>query len=262
VGRIIAWPLPLLAGCAAVTGLDSIRESPCAPDCGEAGEATPGDGRDAQGHDATAGVPVELRSEAGNDTLADSDATADSLGSTGCGPLNVPTNCSACGLSCAPTSSSVTRVTCAGEPDGTGATCSYGCATGWLDCDATTNPPDSNGCECRAPNATVADCCEGSCPMQHDNGLNQSSSLFYDCSASPLQIALDACAAFTGDGAQCHSGECYLDDGGATGDQIVCSDGSPTSCICWEYSGSAPMHVYDSSSAACVCPQGTDATYH
>jgi hypothetical protein len=250
----IVWSAVGLAGCAALSGLDSIHESVCAPECDDASADAPAS------QDATEDTP-RAESAASPDTVSGPGADGRAPIDTGCGPLNVTSNCSACGQECASTSTTVTSVECLGQADGTGATCSYTCATGWLDCDLSIDPPNLDGCECYAPNATIDDCCTGGCPIQHDNGLNQSSSLFYDCTDAPLSIALDACAAFTGDPTQCHAGGCFDQDGGATDDEIVCSDGSPTTCVCWEYSGPASLHLYNSGSTGCTCPDATDPTY-
>jgi hypothetical protein len=258
----IVWFVVALAGCGALSGLDSIHESVCAPDCdGDDATANPADQVVAEGGSSGGGSEAAQGDVGSADSLRDVDGGAEARIDTGCGPLNTTTSCSACEQACAPTSSTVTSAECLGQADGTGATCSYTCATGWLDCDRSTNPPNVNGCECHAPNATTADCCSGGCPIQHDNGLYQSSSFFYDCSITPPQIALDACAAFTGDPTQCHAGDCFDLDGGATGEKLVCSDGSPTACVCWEYLGPAAMRVYNSASTECMCPDTTDPTF-
>jgi hypothetical protein len=180
----------------------------------------------------------------------------------------VPANCSACGDKCASTSTSVTSVNCTGQPNGSGATCQYTCATGYLDCDQSTNPPDLNGCECHSPGATQSQCCTGSCPIQHNNGLNQGTSLYYDCStyaSSPSQVAHDACTAYAGGSpTQCSVYGCLGLDGGPNGDQMWCSDGNlQTDCICWTYTGPDQGHLFDSHQLCPgFCPSPTDPTYN
>jgi hypothetical protein len=42
----------------------------------------------------------------------------------------------------------------------------------------------------------------------------------------------------------------------------VCSATSPTSCACWEYSGSAVGHLHNSGSAGqCYCASVTDPAW-
>jgi hypothetical protein len=237
---MVAWCACAVLGCGVLSGLDQIQESDCAPNCDD------GDG--SNGSDGTVATQTED---------ASSDVAADGADVSGCGPLDTRENCSACGKTCAPLSGSVTMVSCSGMPNGAGAACQYMCATGHLDCNATTAPPDLDGCECAVmATATISDCCGGGCPILHtDNGFGKS---YYECSKSPLQIALAACAAFTGDRSQCSAGECTFDEGGLSGDSVVCSFGSPTDCVCWDYSGPDTNFVHDSGNAAsCLCPDAS-----
>jgi hypothetical protein len=264
-----------MAGCGALSGLDSIQESVCAPNCDPEGgeDATfESDEDGAVGANADHEAPgatrddstAEASMEAGSEGWT-TEGTADAPGETGCGALNVTANCSACGMMCAPAVSNVTSAQCVGRSDGTGATCQYTCTTGWLDCNATKSPPDTDGCECNAPSAQPSDCCNGGCPIAHDNGLNNATSTFYECSTSPAVIALDACAAFTGDVSQCSDAyQCDDAADGGVADYLVCSDGSLTDCICWDYAGLYAGRVHDSKKPfpSCDCASSTDPTYN
>ncbi len=151
-----------VVGCAAISGLDKLEESACAPDCGT--DATIDTGAD---------VPLAESGDLGVDTLdaadtadtsdtsdaaevaSDADAAdtadaADSATDTGaseCGPTNTTTNCSACGVAC--------DVSHSTGPVCDGTSCQYsGCASGWADC--ITTAPNANGCE--TPTITVNNC--------------------------------------------------------------------------------------------------------
>jgi hypothetical protein len=291
-----------LGGCAAISGLDQIQESECAPNC-DAGadrtidspvgddsptgtdatqEATSEDSSqheaasdDSGGNDGATGKDAQPDApDASKDAGPDgaSDASPDAPFDSGCGPLNVVNNCSACGDKCASTTTVETSSSCSGSTNGAGATCSYTCATGYLDCNGTLNPPDLDGCECHSPGATQANCgSNGCCPVQHSNGLGTSTSTFYDCVLSGTyntQVAKDACIAFVGkaNAAQCTPGQCVGPDGGANGDQLWCSSGSPTDCVCWTFAGPDVGHVHDqgaSGQSNCFCPNAAaDPTYN
>jgi hypothetical protein len=282
----VGWFLVFAGGCAAVTGLDSISEQDCAPLCGDAQAAkdvtidvpaqdstspdtsmavetggaeagddgpalpetsTPVDASEAGAKESGTDAPSDSPAEVGPDAPF-SDAPFDS----GCGNLNTTSNCSACGDKCASTSTSVTSVSCSGSTNGVGATCQYTCATGYLDCDMATNPPDLNGCECHAPGATQAQCCAtsgGDCPIQHKNGLGQSTSLFWDCVPAGTMnslLAQDACIAYVGaaKASQCQPYLSFDDDSGVP--DSYCSGGTATGdCICWAYSGQYAGTVCD-----------------
>jgi len=104
-----------------------------------------------------------------------------------------------------------------------------------------------------------SDC--GSTPVQHDDGVGQ---MFSDneC-AIDEQLALDACAAFTGDPSQCHANSMPC-----SGDYIVCSFFSPIDCVCWAYMGPDAGRVHDAHQSAadaggqCTCVSSGDPMYH
>jgi hypothetical protein len=201
-------------------------------------------GSPSEGGPVDTGVPaIDAPEEAPPEASADAppEAPADAPFDSGCGPLNTLDDCSACTDKCASTTTVETSSTCSGSTDGVGATCSYTCASGYQDCNAA-NVPNLDGCECHVVGATQAECClgTGSCPVAHNNGLNQASSRFFDCESAgefTLPLAVDACVAFTGDATECTQDECFVADGAADGDLVVCSAGSPTDCVCWTYQG-------------------------
>jgi hypothetical protein len=91
------------------------------------------------------------------DTGTDTGSPADAA----CGPFNVVTNCSACGVVCDVTNSNG-RIC-----DGTG--CQYsGCKAGWADC--VTTAPNQDGCE--TPTSTLSNCggCGSTCDTANSNG--------------------------------------------------------------------------------------------
>jgi hypothetical protein len=273
----VSWLFISIGGCAAISGLDSIQEKDCAPLCGD-GQATDvtveGSGNDSSsgadtssGNDTGAGDSRADGSsgdgsgdtgsvDASESGVMDSGADAPPEGSSpdapfdsGCGDLNTVTNCSACGDKCASTVTVETSSSCSGDTNGFGATCSYTCATGYLDCNGATSPPNVDGCECHVPNATQDQCCAtsgGDCPIQHKNGLGQSTSLFYDCVPAGTinsQLAEDACVAYVG---TANAGDCGLygpADGGAA--DSWCSGPATGDCICWTYSGTYMGQVLD-----------------
>ena len=276
----VGWFLVLAGGCAAVTGLDSLSEQDCAPLCGDAQAAKDvtvdvPSGDDSTSPETSPGMETGMLEAAPQDTSppmdaketgtkeggADSPVEAPSDGPTapegsaadapfdsGCGPLNTTTNCSACGDKCAVTSGSVTSVSCPGDSNGFGATCTYTCATGYLDCNGTTNPPDIDGCECHVPGASQSQCCAtsgGDCPIQHKNGLGQATSLFYDCVLAGTmnqQLAQDACISYVGaaNASQCQPYYSSLD---AAAPDSYCSGGAD--CICWTFTGQYAGTVCD-----------------
>jgi len=192
---------------------------------------------------------------------------------SGCGDLNTTTNCSACGDHCAAVGPMQTAANCCsgsncpGSTDGQGNSCTYTCATGYLDCDgiAGTNPPNTNGCECHAPNATASQCCSGTCPVAHVTGLVGSqpyyppNDTFYDCipaGTMNIQLALDACAAYVvarNGTAATNCGEFGPQDGGmpdsvcaiTTGNCGTNCTGFLGDCICWTSSGTYQGQVLD-----------------
>jgi hypothetical protein len=219
-----AWSVAGLVGCAAISGLDQLRESDCAPDCGApaSDDATGGGSdtgatadswrpRDAPVQDADDGserrdgtlgedshapdayvVDAPSDTTAGMETSSTSDATGDvgdgsadtGNGEGGCGPTNTVDNCGACGAKCAPASPSVSVPTCLNG------TCSYSCNAGYLDCNASV-PPNTDGCECQTLGSISATCCpSNACPTQHYTGFPRGPNppgldqTFYDCNTS------------------------------------------------------------------------------
>lgn len=271
------------AGCAAISGLDKLEKVECTDDC-EAGagdashDVTVGDGQpDGPGADVTtdttgdagdAGDAVTFDGgDAGDSSIdardADADAPADAPNDapdadasdapvdTGCGATNTITNCGACGNACNQTNN--TNRTC------NGTSCGYTCIAGRSDCNAAT-APDLDGCECATPG-----CCAGStCQSTHQNGVGQS---FYDCVAVGTYNqpqAMEACVAFTGNAGQCTNAGCLAPDGGPSGN-VVCSSGSPTSCVCWQYDALFAGHLFNSGMAGlgnCFCPGGGNPSWN
>ena len=300
----VAWFVVSVGGCAAISGLDSITEQQCAPNCNDAqsnsdvtapsGDSTvpetssgtdTGSGMEAAldtsaPDDANEASTKEAGAEASTDAPVDSPtapegSSPDAPFDSGCGDLNTTTNCSACGDKCASTTTIETSSSCSGDTNGFGATCSYTCATGYLDCDQTTNPPDLNGCECHSPGATESNCGngqngpQGCCPVQHSDGL-PTSSTFYDCNAATsgttgytVGLATDACTQFAGNQADCGAGECTNASDAGTGDFVVCGQTSATSeCVCWEYMGPNVGKVTTATGSIlgqCLCPGSTGA---
>ena len=132
---------------------------------------------------------------------------------------------------------------CDGQDDN-GCTCS----AGTYNCDGLA------GCEC----AVGSGCCGGSCETEHDNGFGQN---FYDCepaSTYNLDQALAACAAFTGDIAECadYGVTCDANDDLVDDTAVVCGDAlAGSDCACWAYSGLAVGYVYNEPVGNnCFCP--------
>jgi hypothetical protein len=120
------------AGDASDAGHDAKPDSP--PDGGTDGASDASDAADA--HDAA------------NDANDASDAGDAS--ESGCGPVDTPTNCGACGVACSTTNAtSESCVTDAGA-----ATCSYVCDPGFANCSKT--PPNTGGCT--TPTNTTNNC--------------------------------------------------------------------------------------------------------
>jgi hypothetical protein len=287
---VVVWSLVGLAGCSAIAGLDGIQEESCAPNCGDAATSPPQDSstqetslaESSQGNDSSSGGDTSMTQDSGmaNDTggggqdsgVVDTGSGIDAPFDagppfdSGCGDLNTTTNCSACGDQCAAVGPMQTSASCPGLTDGQGNSCVYTCATGYLDCDgpAGTNPPNLNGCECHAPNATASQCCSGGCPVSHVTGLvGQSyyptSDIFYDCvptGTMNLQLALDACAAYVvarGGTAATNCSEFGPTDGGLPDGVCAITSNQCTTnctgflgdCICWTYSGTYEGQVLD-----------------
>lgn len=290
----VAWSSIAAGGCAAIAGLDQLKKDDCAGGCDDAksdrsldssddqtGDDSPVDqattdsaadsvnetaadtGKDT-GVDTGLDTGKDTGVDAGNDTSSlDAHDAADgfdgSAFDSGCGPLDSVSHCSACNVACAAASTSVASASC------NGATCSYTCNAQYLNCNKTA--PDTVGCECHTPGQNNASCCGSQCPVAHDNGLGQVNSTFYDCVSSgsyTAQLALDACASYTGNIALCHSNFlCNGPDGGPNGDQIACSDGAlGMPCVCWTYAGPDIGTVVNGGQNPpnCFCGQGTP--YH
>jgi hypothetical protein len=204
---------------------------------------------DAASVDSPSSYTMDGGAEAEGDGFADAG---------GCGQLNSVMNCTACGQVCTPVGAT--------KPECTGTTCSYTCNPGYLDCNAATSPPDTDGCECHAPGASAAQCCAGACPIAHNYDEDLTDGAFYDCVAAGTYngtLAKDACAAYAGAG-NCDAYECDDADGGVIS-HLVCSDGpGAVACACWAYDGDlqGQMVVGPGTAAAgagnCLCPQTTD----
>ena len=297
VGRVsltaaVLWSLACFAGCASIAGLDGITENSCAPNCGtdssvvvesgsggETGADTAvqndtGPGSDtSMTEDSSSGGDTGMPADSGmQDTFVldtsipyDGPPWSDAPFDSGCGDLNTTTNCSACGDTCAATSGAgvhQTQASCPGSTNGMGAYCHYTCATGFLDCNAATMPPDLDGCECTAP--STAPCCGGACPTGHITGLvpgqkpyYPTDQNFYDCDTTMnLQLATDACTAYVtarGGTAAANCGAFGPVDGGPPDSvcaitAINCGSscmGFMGDCICWTVSGTYAGQVID-----------------
>jgi hypothetical protein len=314
-----AWSIAGVAGCAAISGLDQIRESPCILDCTDAsgGDDTGGDNdatsptrRDSDSppssQDATTGTgssgddgrdatpdgfgrsdggaldgsahPVDAQADCRDGEISASDAQADardaesggsrdaqadakhgdaSAGADApCGPLDTVTNCGACGATCASTSTSqgVAMASC------TGNSCQYQCKATYLDCNASV-APDTDGCECATNGSISARCCpDNACPVEHTTGFATGPSgqdqTFYDCETSvSMQVAMDACTAYSGRAAYCAQGGCN-----GSPDLVVCNWKAPISQdrVCWDYQGSLAGWAVDSA-VTFTCPWIPDA---
>ena len=280
----VAWFVVSAGGCAAITGLDSLTEQECAPNCSDAQATkdvtvdTP-TGDDSSRPDTSTGMdtgsesafdsPVQDTSvpgdasEGGKDTGADSpvdspidahEAGTDAPFDSGCGPLTSTSNCSACGEVCTPTH--------AVNPQCNGATCSYTCSANFLDCNSGT-APDTDGCEC--PTGGGAACCGQACPVQHNYDEDVIGATFYDCVAAGTYNqtdALDACNAAIGTAGQCSTGYYCTGTDGGTGGDMVCSDGAGASaCTCWGYDGVLVGLLFTGPGKGmtnCDCPQNGD----
>lgn len=127
---------------------------------------------------------------------------------------------------------------------------SDGTGSGQTEDDATAGAGTDSGPPRDGSSDAVATCdpsCTGTCTT-HDNGVGQS---YYDCnplysSSNPWTetAATEACAALTGDSAQCVGFKC-------NGTLSICSSGNKV-CDCWEYSGSESGHVNASGNCDCV----------
>jgi hypothetical protein len=290
----VSWVAVAAMGCAAVTGLDNISESDCAPNCNDAqAKQDVTNQQDGPGGDTSTGPDVVTHpdsSSGGNDSslqqdtfVADTstgdgepqetstgeggkeagtdapvDAPKDSPAESSCGATDTPQNCGACGQACTATNGSNPQ--CA-----SGTTCTYTCNAGYLDCNVS-EAPDLDGCECHSPGATQANCGNGTngptgcCPVQHTDGLSEGTPKFFDCNPAgqySLSLAIDACTEFTGNASECTQGQCVGEDGGTDGDLVVCSTGSTTNCPCWTFAGPNVGYEHDPHAA----PNGGNNCY-
>jgi hypothetical protein len=217
-------------------------------------QSTGGDASDAAAEGWSSGGPEGSTGEASYDAPPKETGTgSDANGDSGCGATNTPQNCGACGQACA-----------AGGTDGvkangascTGTTCTYQCATGFLDCNASAGY-DPDGCECDTRKASGATCCGTACPTLHGVGVpNAANANFYDCISAGYsqQLATDACGAYFGTTAVCAGYSCNADT-----EWIVCGQVSSTSqCVCWEWRG--PNVGYAAAASLCTCPGSNAGT--
>jgi hypothetical protein len=220
---IVVWLALSVGGCAAISGLSDITEQECAPTCD--GGTTPDATMINHGDSAPPSSDDAPATEADSSRPPESDAPV-----VNDAPATTPETGSDAPVSDAPVSSDapISTTTCGGNA----------CASG------------------------DAGCCGSECPFAHNYDEDTSpAATFYDCVAVGTYnatLALDACAAFTGDKAQCDSmGSYYCElpnDGGLAGD-MVCSDGpKATACQCWGYSGVIAGEL--STAAGCECPEG------
>jgi hypothetical protein len=186
-------------------------------------------------------------------------------GGADCGPLDLLTNCGACGVVCAaPDASGVALASCILGG------CHYQCEPGYLDCNGPV-AANTDGCECATPGSTNAKCCGHGCPTAHTAGFSMSGpATFYDCETTIDQgLALDACGAYAGSVGYCIPILCGAPDGGS-GDQAVCNRDDPNRgpgdpCTCWDFDGAYAGWARKGSSAySCECPSGKagEVRYH
>jgi hypothetical protein len=243
VGSRLALGLLALgvSGCAAIAGVDQFSEGACA------GGACDGAVLDATADvkptgDASADAPPPDAAKtdgASPDAAQGTDAATDG----GCGPLDTPLNCGACGAAC--------DVLHSNSASCNGVTCIYAsCHSGWADCDTTA--PNLAGCECNTPG-----CCGSGCQTTHSNGIGGN---YYDCTSQgtyDTTQATEACGSYTGNQAACSESGCT----GPGSNHVVCGT-SGSMCVCWDYSGSNAGHVYSSGSTTCYCPGSTDPSWN
>jgi hypothetical protein len=288
------------AGCAAISGLDSLEE---APTC--SGASCDG------GLDTTVDAPAEALPDTAPDTVADStldaaevadssfeagdaadapDAseTADAAdaadasdakdaadaGDTAeaavdCGALNTITNCGACGRACDTTTSQ--RQSCDGVK------CSYpSCKTGFTDCDKIlTGDPNTDGCECATPL-----CCGSSCAKTHKNCIGTSCGSLgqnYFISDPCKEVGTPGLpTTYTYEmGINARSASPIIGtppDGGGDGEGTCTPPGdagtvsdiiirqTSTICFVWAYTGPLAGRVY--MGASCACPTSSSPTWN
>ena len=140
----------IASACAAISGLNGYSEGDCPagcdastdrpalspnlPDAPPEASTPPGDETpldvEASASEGSAGVDA---TDAPSQSV--SDGSVDALAEGGCGPLDTPANCSACGVACS---------TATGTPSCSGSACSYTCNSNLQDCNRAT-APDTDG---------------------------------------------------------------------------------------------------------------------
>ena len=249
------------ASCAVLSGLDGYSQAACSGACdGGADRSAPRDAfadANLNGYDEGVDAPDVLaddETEAAGDAAGDEQPVVPSDGGTedapteaGCA-LGTPAHCSACGVAC----SSGT-----GAPTCSNSTCSYACAAGRQDCNAST-APNTDGCECSG-----TACCGTGCQTVHSSGL-ASPANYYDCSATGNTTqtqAMAACAGTGGSGCAAKNVSCggILGFGG-TSTSAACGTVGGT-CYCWVYSGqnAGQAHV---GSNGCTIACGSGSTWN
>jgi hypothetical protein len=260
----------LASSCAAISGLDGYSQGDCLVDCDAIADRSvlsqrPKDAEpesDTQGGDEPASdVDAAASDAATRDDAGDAQSQGppdgggeggvDAEGEGGCGPLDTPANCSACGLACS---------TGTGSPSCNGSTCSYACNAGRSDCNASI-APDTDGCECAGTG-----CCSGKCQTAHSNGESGS---FYDCTTTKTYNqtqAGEACAALTGTSGACSSSSvgcnCFLLSCRSQAQSVCGSSGGK--CYCWQYSGPNAGTAQETNGSNCSasCGSGSDPAWN
>jgi hypothetical protein len=202
--------------------------------------AAPGDDSGDDGSPSDDGGP-------GNGSM---DAAIDAPAEGGCGPLDTPSNCGACGVSCDMTYSNDASCTLTG----TTGLCSYAsCVSGFADCDA--SAPNTNGCD--TPITTLNNCgaCGVSCNTANsvDAGCGPTGCT-YACAPNYANCNTTAAPSNAG-GCACNTPACCASTGatpGGGGPGYVCetthSNGAGQSFYSCE-----PTGTYSSASATAAC---------
>lgn len=252
------------AGAGAEAGPDAGVEAGCGPtdtpaNCGACGQACNTSQSTGAGCSGTACTYSGCQSG-----YEDCDKTSNPQDLNGCETrTNTTAACGGCSP-CAAVSASVLNASC----DGT--TCSYTCNPGYADCNKLT-PPNTDGCE--ASLTSTANC--GGCGIvcsaspgcvSHDNGVGQH---YSDCfallststpQATALELAMQACTAWTGSRSLCAGYTCRSSSNGP----IVCGQVTVGQTeICWSYHGSNIGYVDVDPTGVGFCPSPTiDTTWN
>jgi hypothetical protein len=295
LAAFFVWMVVGLAGCAAVSGLESIQESPCpfgcdgstgddvsldstvsSQDSSNADTGSAADGAsDVRDMDNVAHLPDSGRSDATEDAPATDGAPADARGDARDGAVASDAGHdgatadarvdSGCGPLNTLTNCGACGAACPTNTAGvgmamcTGTTCQYTCNTGYLDCNASV-APDIDGCECAWSGPITATCCAGNaCPTAHVTGFATGPSgtgqTFYDC-----ETTVDEQLAM--DACIAYSGDtsyCVTGIcGAATTATVVCNRFAPLSqdSVCWSYAGTSSGWALDVGAALWTCPSG------